>query len=389
MAQPLLFNDESIEEGWKKPGFTTNSVLNHVFKQSMGRANSAMDRPYYLEENSTHTVFREKVASDMIPDTPPIDFVTLTNTQIKAQFGVNDAELESFKTYLNGTNVFSIEQSAAHPYIYRINYIKMAPHVNNPAYAFQVRTATTRINMLNTTIVGTHGAGGYKPTFHRTDMSGNLSMSGRDMIYAQQLPFVYDYNTGTFLMHKDDTTPYTRNPIGVNAPPAICCYLYRGNFGRFGWSYIPEDTLALDEMRLLVGKRTIDDPSLVMDVSGSAFITDITAHSYSTSSDIRLKRDISVAPIMPGILELQPRYYRYNKSAADSPQEYGLIAQEVEAVLPELVRTNGDGFKSVLYDRLGVVLLPVVLAQGERIEALEKDNAEMKAALASILSKLA
>jgi hypothetical protein len=139
----------------------------------------------------------------------------------------------------------------------------------------------------------------------------------------------------------------------------------------------------------LVGKRTIDDPSLVMDVSGSAFITDITAHSYSTSSDIRLKRDISIAPAAPEILELQPRYYQYNSSAHDTPQEYGLIAQEVEAIFPELVRTNGDGFKSVLYDRLGVALLPVVRAQESRIAALERDNAEMKAALASILSRLA
>ena len=388
MAQPLLLNDPSSEDGWKKPGFTTNSVLSHVFKQSVGRVNSAFDRPYYLEENASQNVFREKVASDKIPAVPPGDFVSLTSTEIKTQFGVNDAELETFKTYLNGANVFSIEQSAAYPYIYRINHIKMAPHVNNPATAFQVLTATTQVNMIANTIPATHGNGGYKPTFYRTDLSGGLAQSGRDIIYAQQLAFIYDYNAGNFVMHEYDTTPYTRNPISTETPPSVSCYIYRGNFGRFGWSYIPEDTLALDEMRLLVGKRTIDDPSLVMDVSGSAFITDITAHSYSTSSDMRLKRDVRAAPIAPGILELEPRYYQYNSSAPDAPQEYGLIAQEVEAILPELVRTNGDGFKSVLYDRLGVALLPVVRSQGERIAALERENIEINSKLEFILSQI-
>lgn len=387
MAQQLL-SVAQIDEGWAKPGFTTNTVLNHLFKQSVGRINTSLDRPYYLEEAERNAVFREKLATDKVPDVPPDDFVALTNTQIKSTFGITDAEIERFYSYHNGANIFAIEKSTAYPYIYRVKNLRMAPAPANPASTFQAVTPTTKVNMIASSIPFNVGAGGYKPILYRTDLSGALAQGGRDIIYAQQLAYTFDAEGGVFIMHAADSTPYSRNPITAATPPVITCYIYRGQYGRLGWSYIPEDTLALDEMRLLVGKRTIDDPSLVMDVSGSAFITDITAHSFSTSSDLRLKRDVRSAPVIPGVLDLQPRYYQYNSSPADSPHEYGLIAQEVEAILPEAVRTNGDGFKSVLYDRLGVALLPVVKAQESRIAALERENAEIKAALNRLLEVL-
>jgi hypothetical protein len=387
MAQQQI-SVAQTDEGWKRPGFTTNTVLNHLFKQSVGRTNTSLDRPYYLEDAARSAVYRDKIATDKVPSAPPEDFVALTNTQIKSTFGITDAEIEGFYSYHDGANIFAIEQSISYPYIYRIKHLRMAPAPANPTSTFQGLTPTTKVNMLAASIPFNMGTGAYKPTLYRTDLSGALAQGGRDIIYAQQLAYTFDAESGVFIMHAADTTPYTRNPISAVTPPVITCYIYRGQYGRLGWSYIPEDTLALDEMRLLVGKRTIDDPSLVMDVSGSAFITDITAHSFSTSSDLRLKRDVRPAPAIPGVLDLQPRYYQYNSSPADSPHEYGLIAQEVEAILPEAVRTNGDGFKSVLYDRLGVALLPVVKAQESRIAALERENAEIKAAVNRLLEVL-
>jgi len=46
-------------------------------------------------------------------------------------------------------------------------------------------------------------------------------------------------------------------------------------------------------------------------------------------------------------------------------------------VVPELVTTH-KGMKSLQYDRVGVLLLPIVKEQSERIKRLEKDLTDMK-----------
>ncbi len=49
--------------------------------------------------------------------------------------------------------------------------------------------------------------------------------------------------------------------------------------------------------------------------------------------------------------------------------EIGLIAQEVEKVLPALVTTREDGFMAVKYDKIVPVLIEAVKEQQQQIEA--------------------
>jgi hypothetical protein len=148
---------------------------------------------------------------------------------------------------------------------------------------------------------------------------------------------------------------------------------------------LKNDAIVLDETRLLIGKSETSDPSLILDVSGAAFVETLITQNVSTSSDIRLKENIVAAPFNTAILNLEPRYYNY--ITKPDVKEYGLIAQEVESVAPELVKTVG-GYKSVIYDRLGVHLLPIVKSQAERISTLEAEMAEMKQLLSTLLKKL-
>jgi len=64
-------------------------------------------------------------------------------------------------------------------------------------------------------------------------------------------------------------------------------------------------------------------------------------------------------------------------------EQIGLIAQDVEPVLPELVSTDSDGYKSVSYEKLTPVLLEAIKAQQAQIEALQTQietlKGEMKA----------
>ena len=49
----------------------------------------------------------------------------------------------------------------------------------------------------------------------------------------------------------------------------------------------------------------------------------------------------------------------------------GLIAQEVEKVLPQVISTNDDGLKTISYGNIVAVLIEAIKEQQIRIERLE------------------
>lgn len=51
----------------------------------------------------------------------------------------------------------------------------------------------------------------------------------------------------------------------------------------------------------------------------------------------------------------------------------GVIAQEVEKVLPEVVATNPDGTKAVSYGNLNALLIQAIKEQQEQIDLLRKE----------------
>ncbi len=57
----------------------------------------------------------------------------------------------------------------------------------------------------------------------------------------------------------------------------------------------------------------------------------------------------------------------------ESGAQIGLIAQEVENVLPEVVSTDEDGFKSVAYQNITAVLIEALKEQQAQIEALRTE----------------
>jgi hypothetical protein len=52
--------------------------------------------------------------------------------------------------------------------------------------------------------------------------------------------------------------------------------------------------------------------------------------------------------------------------------DIGVIAQELEAVLPELVVDRADGYKAVKYDRIIALLIEAVKAQQHQIDELKR-----------------
>ena len=48
-----------------------------------------------------------------------------------------------------------------------------------------------------------------------------------------------------------------------------------------------------------------------------------------------------------------------------------MIAQDVEPVIPEIVKTDKDGYKAISYEKLTAVLVEAIKEQNQKIKELE------------------
>ena len=110
---------------------------------------------------------------------------------------------------------------------------------------------------------------------------------------------------------------------------------------------------------------TSTTPSYTLDVSGSIRATS----DVISDSDVRHKSNIqdihSAMDIVSGM-----RGVWYDK---DGKQSVGVIAQEMEEVLPAVVHTadDEDGTKSVSYGNIVGVLIEAIKEQQQEIDALK------------------
>jgi hypothetical protein len=93
------------------------------------------------------------------------------------------------------------------------------------------------------------------------------------------------------------------------------------------------------------------------------------------SSDIRLKTNIKQ---ITGSLDILKQINGYRFDWVEMPgihenegRDIGVIAQEIEKVLPELVTTRDNGYKAVKYEKLVALLLQTNKELLERVESLE------------------
>jgi hypothetical protein len=107
---------------------------------------------------------------------------------------------------------------------------------------------------------------------------------------------------------------------------------------------------------------------------------DIDAASFNTTSDMRLKKDVEpVVNAVEMVMKINPVYYNWiDDRASINPghKELGFLAQELEAVLPNVVKTVHEGgeipdMKRVTYDRLVSLLVAAVKELKAEIDAMK------------------
>jgi len=100
------------------------------------------------------------------------------------------------------------------------------------------------------------------------------------------------------------------------------------------------------------------------------------------SSSRRFKHDIqSMDKASEGILALKPVTFKYNSDSKGRTQ-YGLVAEDVAKVNPDLVVQRNGEISTVRYEQVNVMLLNEFLKEHKKVEAQQATIAELKVTVA-------
>ena len=117
-------------------------------------------------------------------------------------------------------------------------------------------------------------------------------------------------------------------------------------------------------------------------------LIDSNGNLGTVSSSRQYKEDIQgMGDASAGLMRLRPVTFRYKNPFADGskPVQYGLIAEEVAEVYPDLVARSADGqIETVKYQLLDPMLLNEVQRQQSEIRELQERLSKMEAALAAV-----
>jgi hypothetical protein len=413
-------------------GFSVQEISDLLFKKYSWRATTSAQIPYWKEQINRPLVHANQIFGDEIPETPPVDFVVLNNTQIAALYGINVSELASFGTTIEGNPSFQIEQSVSYPYILRVTRLKLQPMMGNPDFAFNAVTPQTNVNLLAYPIHFSLYNNAYRGILYRTNESGEIEFSGYEEIKETQFSYIFDTDNGVFTCYEIDNPQFYPNSVNKFRPPAVSCYVYRGSFG-FGSllnsgvtsiqingetpatgaiTLTPGTNILLSTIApnnflitgsgssntwndagtssaiyynagpVIVGTSNVVDPAYAFSVVGTTYATTVLTENVYTTSDKHLKENIK--SFIPSLNILNISTVTYNYTNKPTVPEIGLIAQDVEQYVPQLVK-EFNGFKSVQYDRIGVLLLPLVREQNKKIKELEDSLNELKCITYSLL----
>jgi hypothetical protein len=114
--------------------------------------------------------------------------------------------------------------------------------------------------------------------------------------------------------------------------------------------------------------------------------------AYTSISDRRFKTNIqSIGTVVPAILKLTPKSYEFIDNNPNHEKSIGFIAQEVEAIFPELVSKNtdkkGDEYLTLNYDGFSVLAIKAIQEQQQIIDSLKEQLEKMEQRLKDLEKK--
>lgn len=112
-------------------------------------------------------------------------------------------------------------------------------------------------------------------------------------------------------------------------------------------------------------------PSYKLDVNGT-----FRCYGKTDSSDIRYKESIEdLESSLEKLTQLRPVKFNWiDKETYGSDREIGFIAQEVEEVYPELVKTDKEGYKSIAYGKISPVIVESIKELKSELDLIKEST---------------
>ena len=170
------------------------------------------------------------------------------------------------------------------------------------------------------------------------------------------------------------------------------------SFGRYNTQQTPiSDSLWNATDRLwVIGNGTTRQQSgqtvitrsdaLVMLKNGDTTVSGVWTGDFNDTSDARYKEDIStLVDALDIVMQLRGvRYHWRENMKKGNGWDIGVIAQEIEAHVPEIVHTDEKGYKSVHYGKLSALLIEALKTQQKQLETVTQKQKEQEKRLQAI-----
>jgi len=138
-----------------------------------------------------------------------------------------------------------------------------------------------------------------------------------------------------------------------------------------------------------VGIGTTNPGSYKLYVAGTAYST-----GGWQGSDIRFKKNIKpIGSALDKVMNITPVSFNwkideYPNKGFPNGTHYGVIAQEIEKVIPEVVREGPNGEKAVSYTELVPILIESVKEQQFQIKSMQNETSEIRKEIDKLLNRL-
>lgn len=248
-----------------------------------------------------------------------------------------------------------------------------------PGYALDV---TGDINLSGR--IRVNGNGGTANQVLKVDGTGTGIEWGPSVASSLSIPAT---NAGEVLYYNGSTWVPLAVP-GAASDAAASWALTLPNAGQGAPQWIESTSLIVSGDDLGDHTATEDIKLNGYDITGTGNITivgRVNSNGILETSDGRFKKDVEV--ISDALSTVQNlRGVTYDWKAEEFPdrgfnaqREMGVIAQEVELLVPEVVNTDENGFKSVQYGHLVPLLIEAIKEQQKIIDGQQVELTSLKA----------
>jgi len=231
-------------------------------------------------------------------------------------------------------------------------------------------TASSRdiMTWLNT---GNVGIGTITPTY-KLDVNGEITSRSYNSFRLRQALYsviIRNDNENFYILLTNDNDPdgtwNTRRPFILKRTGDILLGNEGGNIGIGTYS-----------------------PGYKLQVGNLGDGTQARANAWNLLSDARYKTNLmKVESALLKLESINGYFFNWNVGT-DKSRQIGLLAQEVEKVLPEVVSKGEDGILSLDYGKLVPLLVESIKEQQQQIDTQQKENAELKSEVQSLREEL-